>query len=167
MEAADARVAQPAEDQLARHAGADHLVVDDVGRHADERQVATPLADDLVTGGEADEVREALDGDAVTVSHQRRDGIAHAGDLGCAHRLIVASGESRGLAWRPGFALAGQWRERLSEGILEFIGRDGALELGPHQPLGVDDHDVGLGAQAPALRPRCRLQCALFGQQGL
>ena len=72
VQAAHARVAQPREDELARDARGDHLVVDEVGGHARERQVAPSLADDLVAGREADEVREPLDGHRVAVAHERR-----------------------------------------------------------------------------------------------
>ena len=81
MQRADARVAQPAEDELARDAGGDHLVVDQVGRQPAQRQVAPPLADDLVAGGKADEVREALDRDRVAVAHELGDRVAHRRDL--------------------------------------------------------------------------------------
>ena len=90
VQATDARIAEPAEDELAGHAGADHLVVDDVRRHARQRQVALPLADDLVAGREADEVREALDGHGVAVADQVRDRVAHGGDLAWgAHRSMM------------------------------------------------------------------------------
>ena len=138
VQAADAGVAEPREDELAGHAGADHLVVDDVRRHADERQVAAALADDLVAGGEADEVREALDGDAVAIANQRRDRIAHAGHLGGGHAAILQP---------PAGASEGRQRG------LELLDRDGALELGADQPVGIDDDHEGLRAQAPGLRP--------------
>ena len=48
VEPADARVAEPAEHELAGDAAGDHLVVDQVGRQPGERQVALALADDLV-----------------------------------------------------------------------------------------------------------------------
>ena len=76
VQRADARVAAPGEDHLRRAAHADHLVVDDVGRHADERQVAAALADDLVAGGERDQVREALERDRVAVVHVFGDRVA-------------------------------------------------------------------------------------------
>ena len=70
VQRADARVAEPREDQLAGDAGADHLVVDHVRRHAREREVALALTDDLVAGREADQVGEALDRDGVAVADQ-------------------------------------------------------------------------------------------------
>ena len=96
-EPADTRIAEPREDELAGDAGGDHLVVDQVGRQPRQRQVALALADDLVTGGEADEVGEALDRDRVAVTDEVRDGVAHRGDLGAAHGTIMTS--DRGERW--------------------------------------------------------------------
>jgi hypothetical protein len=95
MQATDARIAEPAEDELAGHAGADHLVVDDVRRQPAERQVALALADDLMAGGEADEVREALDGHGVAVAHEVRDRVPEGGDLAAAHGARRRRGVSR------------------------------------------------------------------------
>ncbi len=80
-EPTDARVAEPAEHELRRHAAGDHLVVDEVGREPRERQVAATLADDLVARREPDEVGEALDRDRVAIPHELRDGVAHRRDL--------------------------------------------------------------------------------------
>ena len=79
-----ARVAEPAEHELACDARGDHLVVDEVGGHAGQGQIAPSLADDLVPGSEADEVREPLDGHRVAIAHEVGDGVAHRGDLGGA-----------------------------------------------------------------------------------
>ena len=57
--------------------GGHHLVVDEVGRQPGEGQVALALADDLVAGGEADEVGEALDRHGVAVADEVRDRVAH------------------------------------------------------------------------------------------
>ncbi len=73
VQRADARVAAPREDELARAAHPDQLVVDDVGRHPHERQVAPPLPDQLVPGRVRDQVREALERDDVAVAHELRD----------------------------------------------------------------------------------------------
>jgi hypothetical protein len=70
VQRADAGVAAPREHQLPRAAGADQLVVHDVGRHPDERQVPAALADDLVPGARGDEVGESFHCDGVTVTHQ-------------------------------------------------------------------------------------------------
>ena len=73
MQRADARIAAPGERELARAARADQLVVDEVGRHAHEMQVAPALADQLVAGRERDEVREALEREAGAVGDVLRD----------------------------------------------------------------------------------------------
>ena len=77
MERADTRVAEPAEDQLRGAAGGDHLVVDEVGCHAGQGEVAALLSNDLVTGCKRDAVREPLNGNGVTVVHMRGNGRAH------------------------------------------------------------------------------------------
>ena len=81
VQRADAGVAAPGEDELARAAHADELVVDQVGRHADQRQVAPPLPDDLVAGRERDEVGEPLHRDRVAVVHEGRDRFGERHDL--------------------------------------------------------------------------------------
>ena len=48
LQRADAGIAAPRERQLGDAAGTDQLVVDHVGRHPHEVQVASLLADDLV-----------------------------------------------------------------------------------------------------------------------
>ena len=73
VQRARAGIAGPGEDQLPGAAGGDHLIVDQVGREPAEREVAPTLADDLVPGGEADEVGEALDDDRVAVVDVRGD----------------------------------------------------------------------------------------------
>ena len=94
VERADAGVAQPREHELGRDAGADHLVVDHVGRQTAERQVAPALPDDLVSRREADQVREALDRHGVAVLHQRLDGVVHRRDLVRAHPTIRPRGRA-------------------------------------------------------------------------
>ena len=76
VQRADARVAAPREDELARAAHPDQLVVDHVRRHPDERQVAPALPDQLVAGGVRDQVGEALERDDVAVVHQVGDRFA-------------------------------------------------------------------------------------------
>ena len=77
----DAGIAAPGERQRARAAHADHLVVDQVRRHADQVQVAPALADDLVPGSERDQVREAL----------QRDGLRRRGRTGRSPRAACRS----------------------------------------------------------------------------
>ena len=69
----DPGVAAPRERQRAGAAGADHLVVDEVGRHADQVKVFPPLPDEFVARGERDQVREALHGHALAVADVPRE----------------------------------------------------------------------------------------------
>ena len=85
IQPANTGIAEPREDELAGDTGRDHLVVDQVRRQPGEGQVAPALADDLVTGGERDEVGEALDRDRVAVADEIPDRVGHRGDLGAAH----------------------------------------------------------------------------------
>ena len=54
------------------------------GRHPDEREVAPALADDLVAGGDRDQVGEALQGDRVAVVDELRDRVVERRDDGHA-----------------------------------------------------------------------------------
>ena len=83
---------------FSRRAHADQLVVDQVGRHADQRQVLAALADRLVAGGERDQVGEALEGDRVAVADDLLDGLREAGSWpwrsekwGCQRPLVMAA----------------------------------------------------------------------------
>src|SRR5437867_1932741 len=82
MQGADAGVARPREGELPRAPGADHLVVDQIGREAGQSEVAAALPDDLVPRGKADQVGEPLDDDRVAVVDEARDGVAHGHELG-------------------------------------------------------------------------------------
>ncbi len=62
---ANAGIAGVGEHHLFRQPHADHLVVDDVGSHADQRQLADPLPDRFVSRGVRNEVGEALEGDDI------------------------------------------------------------------------------------------------------
>jgi hypothetical protein len=42
------------------------LVVQEIRRHPNQRQIADPLPDDFVSGGERDEMSEALERDPIT-----------------------------------------------------------------------------------------------------
>ena len=76
LQRADPGIATPRERQLGDAARSDQLVVDDVGRHAHEVEVAPLLADDLVPGGVGDEVGEPLHCQRVAVMHVLGDGVA-------------------------------------------------------------------------------------------
>jgi hypothetical protein len=77
----DARVPRPGENQLARAARPDQLVVDHVWRHPDQREVAPMLPDHLVPGGMRYQVREALYRDGVAVTDVRGDRLGQRYDL--------------------------------------------------------------------------------------
>jgi hypothetical protein len=68
MQRADARIAAPGEDHLLRAAHADDLVVDQVGRHADEGEILSLLADHLMAGSIGDQVREPFHCDRIAVT---------------------------------------------------------------------------------------------------
>ena len=70
----DARVAAVGEDHPLDAPEADHLVEEDVRRQPDHGEIGEALAQQLMAGGERDEVREALEGDEASIPHQRRDG---------------------------------------------------------------------------------------------
>ena len=71
VQRADAGIAAPGEDELVDAAHADELVVDQVRRHADQRQVLAALADDLVAGGVRDQVGEPLHRHGVAIADGR------------------------------------------------------------------------------------------------
>ena len=77
MQRTDARIAQIGEDQPTGDTRRDHLVVEQIGRHTDEGQLAAALADDFVAGGKADEGSETFNGYTVAVADISGDGVAH------------------------------------------------------------------------------------------
>src|SRR5215212_5856766 len=80
VQRADARVAAPRENELARAAHPDQLVVDEIRRHAHERELAPLLPDQLVPRGVRDQVREPLERDGVAVAHGALDRITKRND---------------------------------------------------------------------------------------
>ncbi len=58
----DPRIAAPGEDHLPSATGTDQLVIDQIRRHADQRQIALALTDDLVSGSEGNQMGEAFHG---------------------------------------------------------------------------------------------------------
>ena len=68
VQAPDAGVAAPGEHEPPCAAHPDHLVVDDVGCHAHEREVAASAANDLVPRRERDQMGEPLECDGVAVA---------------------------------------------------------------------------------------------------
>ena len=84
VQRADAGIAAPGEDQLVDGAHADQLVVDQVRRHAADGQVLAALADDLMAGGEGDEVGEALHRDGIAVAEIGLDRVVQGQEFGQA-----------------------------------------------------------------------------------
>ena len=75
MERTHAGIAAPGKLELGRASGADQLIVDEVRGHADQGQVAPPLADDLVARREGDQVRESFERHHVAVVYRIPDRI--------------------------------------------------------------------------------------------
>ena len=73
MKRAYARIAGPGEDQAGSAAHADHLIVDEVGRHADKGETAAALADKFVARGKGDQVSESLKRNGVAVVDKSGD----------------------------------------------------------------------------------------------
>ena len=88
VQRADAGVATPREDHPGDAPGADQLVVDDVRGHPHDGEVTPALADDLVAGGDRDQVGEPLQGHRVAVVDELGDGVGQGGDHG--HRRILS-----------------------------------------------------------------------------
>ena len=86
---ADARIAGIGEDHLLREPHADHLVVDDVGRHADQGQVLAALADRLMGGRMRDEMGETFERDDVAVAQVVGNSLLEALKLGHECFLIA------------------------------------------------------------------------------
>ena len=70
-----ARIAAPRKHQLARGSHPDQLVVEDIRRHADQRQIAAFLPDHLMPRCEWDQVREALHRHHVAILDKSSDGL--------------------------------------------------------------------------------------------
>ena len=77
-----AGISRPGEDELLRAAGGDHLIVDQVRCQTAEGKVPAPLANDFMSGGKVDEMRETLDHHGVTVPDMGGDGVLHGDDFG-------------------------------------------------------------------------------------
>jgi hypothetical protein len=73
MQRSDTRIPSPGKDDLLDAPRPDKLIVNLVGRHADHREVALRLADNLMPGGEGDQVREAFKGDRVAIANRLAD----------------------------------------------------------------------------------------------
>ena len=70
VQRADSGIPSPGKNQPRSAPGADHLVVNHVRRHPYERELASALPDNLVTGRERDQMREPLEGDRRAVTNK-------------------------------------------------------------------------------------------------
>jgi hypothetical protein len=73
VQRADAGIASPGKNQFPDEAHSDHLVVENIGRHADQGEIAAILADDFMARGKGDEVRESFEGDGVAIVDEPGD----------------------------------------------------------------------------------------------
>jgi glutaconate CoA-transferase subunit B len=108
VQAADARIAAPREDEPPGAAHPDQLVVDDVGRHAHEGQVAPAAPHELVARRERDQVRESFEGDRVAVRDERCHCVCERGDLHVARGHSRAVRKAHGRAHDEPYAAPGR-----------------------------------------------------------
>ena len=80
MQRADARIAAPGKLELANATRANQLIVNQVRRHADNRQVALRLANHFVPSGGRNQMRESFERNHVTVVDNVPDGFVECGD---------------------------------------------------------------------------------------
>ena len=82
VQRANPRITAPREDEFGGTAGADELVVDEVGCHADEREIAATLPDDLVAGRERNKVREAFERNDIAVMDEACNRLGEGAEFG-------------------------------------------------------------------------------------
>ena len=80
-------------------AHADHLIVDEIRRHADQRQVFASLADDLVAGGMRNEMGEPLQSHGIAIANGGFDGFGERGNT--RHVYTVSRLRTRIYGWPP------------------------------------------------------------------
>ena len=81
VQGANPRIAAPRKDQTIRAPHADHLVKNQVGRHADEGKVFLSLADDFVAGRKGDQMGKPFQRHGVSVVNQRFHGFGERGTV--------------------------------------------------------------------------------------
>jgi hypothetical protein len=72
VQGTDARISAPGKYQSRSASHPDHLVVNQIRGHAHQREVAPPLANQLVPGGKRYQVRESFQRHGIAVVHQSR-----------------------------------------------------------------------------------------------
>jgi hypothetical protein len=75
MKRAHSRIPAPRENQLPRASHPDHLVIYEVWRHANQREVFSSLADDLMTRCKRNQMSETLHRQNVAILHHVSDGV--------------------------------------------------------------------------------------------
>ena len=81
MQRTDAGVTAVGKHQAPSSAHADHLVIEHIGSHPDQLQLAPSLAQNLVAGRKRDEVREALERHRIAVAYKLGDSFGKGDDL--------------------------------------------------------------------------------------
>ena len=85
VQRADARIAAPREHHLTRAAAADHLIEQQIGGHADQRQVRQLLPDDLVSRREGNQMGETFESHGIAGSNEAGDRVRQGEEFG--HRV--------------------------------------------------------------------------------
>jgi hypothetical protein len=83
----DAGIAGIGEDQLFRHAHADHLIVDQIGGHADQGEISESLTDRLMRGSGRDQMGKAFKSDLVAIAQIFGDRMCKRQELRHSHLL--------------------------------------------------------------------------------
>src|SRR5580765_2197265 len=83
VQRSNTRIARPREDQLAHAAHADELIVDQIWRHANEREFLSLLADDFMAGGIRDEMSKPFEGEGAAVADVCGDGVGEGEEFAC------------------------------------------------------------------------------------
>ncbi|MCY1182051.1 hypothetical protein D9M73_225900 [compost metagenome] len=84
-------VTAPGENQFAGATGTDQLIVDQVRSHTYQGQLFLALTNDFMPGGSRNQVREAFEGDTVTVMDKLLHGIVEREDFSHCRLLDMLS----------------------------------------------------------------------------
>ncbi len=77
VKSAHAGIPGPGKHELLDTTCLDQLVIDEIRRQPDGSQSSPLLADDLMPGGKANQVREPVDDEAVAIVHRLGHGLLH------------------------------------------------------------------------------------------
>src|SRR3546814_4449092 len=93
MQRTDTGIAAPGKHQPISTAHADHLVVDDVGRHTDQGEVASFLTNDLMRCPKGDQMCKTFERNALAIADECRDHVRseeHTSELQSLMRISYA-----------------------------------------------------------------------------